>query len=115
MFISSLWDVKEPTHYSYLLRVGDRVPGVVAVLFFPSKSGQFGAMSLNGLWCTRLPKQTQPEIEKGLSRVGQLFPMICQLIILRIILCNNNCDWTVGKTSLFLVSYFRVHGKHVNE
>ena len=30
MFISSLWDVKEPTHYS--TRVGDEVPGVVAVL-----------------------------------------------------------------------------------
>ena len=30
MFISSLWDVKEPTHYSR--RVGDEVPGVVAVL-----------------------------------------------------------------------------------
>ena len=31
MFISSLWDVKEPTHYSR--RAGDEVPGVVAVLF----------------------------------------------------------------------------------
>ena len=30
MFISSLWDVKEPTHYSR--RVGNEVPGVVAVL-----------------------------------------------------------------------------------
>ena len=30
MFISSLWDVKEHTHYSR--RVGDEVPGVVAVL-----------------------------------------------------------------------------------
>ena len=30
MFISSLWDVKEPTHYSR--RVGDEVPGVVVVL-----------------------------------------------------------------------------------
>ena len=30
MFISSMWDVKEPTHY--LKRVGDKVPGVVAVL-----------------------------------------------------------------------------------
>ena len=30
MFISSLWDVKEPTHYSK--RVGHEVPGVVAVL-----------------------------------------------------------------------------------
>ena len=30
MFISPLWDVKEPTHYSR--RVGDEVRGVVAVL-----------------------------------------------------------------------------------
>ena len=30
MFISSLWDVKERTHYSK--RVGHEVPGVVAVL-----------------------------------------------------------------------------------
>ena len=30
MFISSMWDVKEPTHYSK--RVGHEVPGVVAVL-----------------------------------------------------------------------------------
>ena len=30
MFISSMWDVKEPTHYTK--RVGHEVPGVVAVL-----------------------------------------------------------------------------------
>ena len=30
MFISSKWEVKEPTHY--LKRVGYEVPGVVAVL-----------------------------------------------------------------------------------
>ena len=30
MFISSMWDVKQPTHYSE--RVGHEVPGVVAVL-----------------------------------------------------------------------------------
>ena len=30
MFISSMWDVKEPTHYSK--RVGYEVPGVVAAL-----------------------------------------------------------------------------------
>ena len=30
MVISSMWDVKEPTHYSK--RVGYEVPGVVAVL-----------------------------------------------------------------------------------
>ena len=31
MFISSMWDVKEPTHYSK--RAGHEVPGVVAVPF----------------------------------------------------------------------------------
>ena len=31
MFISSLWDVKEPAHYSR--REGDEVPGLVAVLY----------------------------------------------------------------------------------
>ena len=30
MFISSMWDVREPTHYSK--RVGQEVPGAVAVL-----------------------------------------------------------------------------------
>ena len=30
MFISSMWDVKEPTHYSK--RVGHEIPGVVGVL-----------------------------------------------------------------------------------
>ena len=30
LLISSMWDVKEPTHYSK--RVGHEVPGVVAVL-----------------------------------------------------------------------------------
>ena len=30
MFISSMWDVKEPTHYSK--RVGHEVPGAVAVV-----------------------------------------------------------------------------------
>ena len=43
MFISSLWDVIEPTHYSR--RVGDEVPGVVTVLgecVLSSRSGRFG-------------------------------------------------------------------------
>ena len=31
MLISSIWDIKEPTHYSR--RVGHEVPGVVAVLY----------------------------------------------------------------------------------
>ena len=50
MFISSLWDVKEPIHYSR--REGDEVPGVVAVLceyVLSSKSGRIGVMSLKRL------------------------------------------------------------------
>ena len=46
-YISSLWDVKEPTHYSRT--VGDEVPGVVAVLceyVLSSRSGRPGVMSL---------------------------------------------------------------------
>ena len=37
MFIRFLWDVKEATHYSK--RVGDGVPGVVAVQFSPAEVG----------------------------------------------------------------------------
>ena len=47
MFISSLWDVKEPTHYSR--RVGDIVPGVVAVLFFTAEVAGLAVMSLKRL------------------------------------------------------------------
>ena len=42
MFISSMWDVKEPTHYSE--RVGHEVPGVVAVLC--ECMGEFGLGNL---------------------------------------------------------------------
>ena len=44
MFISCLWDVKEPTHYSK--RVGDKVPGVVAVLFSPAEVAGLAVVSL---------------------------------------------------------------------
>ena len=47
MFISSLWDVKEPKHYSR--RVGDKVPGVVAVLFSPAEVAGLAVMSLKRL------------------------------------------------------------------
>ena len=47
MFISSLWDVKEPMHYSR--RVDDVFPGVVAVLFSPSEVAGLAVMSLNRL------------------------------------------------------------------
>ena len=59
MFISSLWDVKEPNHYSR--RVEDKVPGVVAVLFSPAE--------VAGLCCMRPPEQKQPQFKKGLCRV----------------------------------------------
>ena len=49
MFISSLWDVEEPPHYSR--RVGDEVPGVVAVLVSPAGLA---------VRCMRPPKQKQP-------------------------------------------------------
>ena len=58
MFISSLWEVKEPTHYSR--RVGDEVPGVVAVLFSPAEVAGLAVMSKKGLWCMRPLKQEQP-------------------------------------------------------
>ena len=47
MFISSLWDVKEPKHYSR--RVGDKVPGVVALLFCPAGVAGLAVMSLKRL------------------------------------------------------------------
>ena len=47
MFISSLWDVKEHKHYSR--RVGDIVPGVVAVLFSPAEVAGLAVMSLKRL------------------------------------------------------------------
>ena len=46
-FISSLWDVKEPTHYSR--KVGDEVPGVVAALFSPAEVAGLALMSLKRL------------------------------------------------------------------
>ena len=42
-----LWDVKEPTHYSK--RVGDGVPGVVAVMLSPAEVAGLAVMSLKGL------------------------------------------------------------------
>ena len=47
IFISSLWDVKEPRHYSK--RVGDKVFGVVAVLFSPAEVVCLVVMSLKRL------------------------------------------------------------------
>ena len=53
MFVSSLWDVKEPTHFSRRVgmksRVGDDVPGVVAVLFSPAEGAGLAMMSLKRL------------------------------------------------------------------
>ena len=69
MFISSLWDVKEPKHYSR--RLGDKTPSVVAVLFSSAEVAGLAVMSLKRLvvWCMRLPKQKQPQVKKGLCRV----------------------------------------------
>ena len=47
MFISSLWDVKEPKHYAR--RVGDKVPGVVTVLFSPAEVAGLAVMSVKRL------------------------------------------------------------------
>ena len=43
----SLWDVKEPTHFSR--RVGDEVLSVVAVLFPPAEVAGLAVMSLKRL------------------------------------------------------------------
>ena len=47
MFISSLWDVEGPTHYSR--RVGDEVPRVVDVPFAPAEVAGSAVMSLKRL------------------------------------------------------------------
>ena len=46
MFISSMWEVKEPTHYSK--RVGNEVPGVVAVLCECMGGFEFGNLPSKG-------------------------------------------------------------------
>ena len=59
MFISSQWDVKEATHYSR--RVGDEVPGVVAVLCECMDGWVIaGPHQLNSCQKFNLPKQTNP-------------------------------------------------------
>ena len=57
MFICSLWDVKEPTHYSR--RVGDEVPGVVAALceYMDGWVGLAGPHQLNSCRNFNLLKQ----------------------------------------------------------
>ena len=62
-----MWDIKEPTHYSR--RVGDKVPGVVAVLFSLAEVAGLAVMSLKGLWCMRQPKQKHPQVKKGICGV----------------------------------------------
>ena len=47
MFISSLWGIIEPTHYS--IRVGDVVQGLVAVLLFSEEVAALAVMSLKRL------------------------------------------------------------------
>ena len=47
MFISSLWAIKGAT--LYLRRVGNEVPGVVAVLFSPAEVASMAVMFLKRL------------------------------------------------------------------
>ena len=63
MFISSLWDVKEPKHYSR--RVGDKVPGVVAVLFSPAEVAGLAVMSLKRLVVYEATKAETATSQKG--------------------------------------------------
>ena len=61
MFVSSLWDNKEPSHY--LRRVGDEDPGVVAVLFSPTEVASQLGSDVSKKECgvfMRPPKQKQP-------------------------------------------------------
>ena len=62
MFISSLWDVKEPTLYSR--RVGDEFPGVVAVLceYMGGWVGIAGPNQLNSCQNFNLLKQNHKQI-----------------------------------------------------
>ena len=70
MFISSLWDVKKPTHFSR--RVGDEVPGVVAVLCKYMGVSIAGPHQLNSCQNFNLLKQinNKQTPEKGPKRVG---------------------------------------------
>ena len=75
MFISSLWNVKEPTHYSR--RVGDEAPGVVAVLCsecaLSSRIGRLGIMSPKRLVVCEATKEKTAVSQKGVCRVlGQV-------------------------------------------
>ena len=65
MFISSLWDFKEPTHYSR--RVGNEVPDVVAVLFSPVEVAGLALMSLK-----RLVVYEATKAETVISQIGTL-------------------------------------------
>ena len=65
MFISFPWDVKEPTHYSR--RAGDKVPGVVAVLFSPAEVAGLAVMSLK-----RLMVYEATTAETAISQKGTL-------------------------------------------
>ena len=80
MFISSLCDVKKPTHYTR--RVGDEVPGVVAVLceyVFSSKSGRLGVMSLKRLEVCEVTKAKTAISQKDTAEWGKskrtMFPV----------------------------------------
>ena len=67
MFISSLWDVKEPKYYSR--RVADKVPGVLAVVVSPAQAAGLAVMSLKRFLVYETLKQKQPQVKRGLCRV----------------------------------------------
>ena len=70
MFISSLWDAEESTHY--LGRVGDGVPGVVAVLFSPAEVAGLAVMSAKRLMvyeATYCKQKQSKELNQVLKRV----------------------------------------------
>ena len=67
ILVSSLWDVKEPTHYSR--RVGDGVRGVVAVLFSPAEVAGLAVMSLKRLMVYEATKAETAQVKKGVCRM----------------------------------------------
>ena len=67
MFISSLWDVREPTHYSR--RVGDELPVLWLSCSLQQRVAGLAMMSLKRLVVYEETKQKQLQVKKGLCRV----------------------------------------------
>ena len=66
MFISSMWDVKEPAHYSK--RAGHEVPGVVAVLCKCMGGYREGDMPRMGLKVRLHDREKMARIRQKLKR-----------------------------------------------